>query len=318
MAKLPSNTFMFNYNARFYDPATYTFAKTKGQLFDEDLVLNKAPTSYGEDNVNFGNSGAYMGKSFSDANSNPFNRSSSLGNSFTFIYKTSDWYNGTDNTNIFANRDNNYNWMIRKGSFHTSSNILSYSVTSNPQIVFIRVQSNGNCKRTVINKEGTVLQTATDSTTPWGNTSNGVAFFAGYRNGTELFNRIFYWMYCSMEALTDEEILKVIKYNENPVSFSIDPESEMIGVNGGSFTVDVESENPWTASTTDNWLTLSQTTGSTDATISVSAPYNQFDTRIGTIEFTDGVDTLTLTVSQNSANTLIPTNKIFRNGNRIN
>lgn len=118
-------------------------------------------------------------------------------------------------------------------------------------------------------------------------------------------------------AAAEADLEKVQVYAES-VAIEISTTAETISANGGSFTVDVESENPWTASTTDSWLTLSQTTGSTDATISVSAPYNPFVTRIGTIEFTDGVDTLTLTVTQNSANTLIPTNKIFRNGNRIN
>ena len=99
--------------------------------------------------------------------------------------------------------------------------------------------------------------------------------------------------------------------------FSISPESETIGVNAGFFSVELLSESPWTASTTDGWITLSQYTGSTDATIVVTVDYNPFAERVGTVEFTEGQYVLTLTVTQ-VANTTVPIMKIFRNGNRIN
>lgn len=315
MASLPSNTFMFNYNARFYDPATYTFPKTKGQLFDEDLVLNTAPNSYTEDSVVITN-GAYMGKTYSSNADNPFNRSSSLGNSITFISKTSGFTGNM--TNIFANRNSNYNYMIRGNIFHTSSaTYLTLNPPANPQICVTRINSNGTAERKFVDENGNTLAVTTASTVSWGSINNGVAFFAGYAYGGEHFNATFYWMYCSLETLTDEEVLKVIQWNENPSSFSISTDSETVTANGSSFNVDIESENPWTASTQSDWITLSSTTGLTDATITVTVAYNQFATRTGTVTFTDGENTLTLTVIQQE-NTLIPIMKIYRNGRRIN
>ena len=99
-------------------------------------------------------------------------------------------------------------------------------------------------------------------------------------------------------------------------SLELSTTAETVSAKGGSFTVDVECDTTWTASTNDNWITLSDTTGGT-TTISISTPYNQFGTRVGTVSFTDGEDNITLTVTQ-EANDLIPTNKMFRNGNRIN
>lgn len=319
MAKLPSNTFMFNYNARFYDPATYTFAKTKGQLFDEDLVLNKAPTSYGEDNVNFGNSGAYMSKTYSSNAENPFNRSSSLGNSFTFICKTSGFTGNM--TNIFANRYNNYNYMVRGNIFHTSSSTyLTVNPPTHPVICVLRVNENGSSIRKFVDENGNVISGASVSASSisWGSINNGVGFFAGFANGGEYFNATFYWMYCSLEPLTDEEILKVIQYNENPVSFSIDPDNITFGYDSGSTTVNISAEAGWTASTSNSWITLSETEGLGDTaiTVSVSDNYNNSANRIGTVSFTDGEEVLTLSIAQ-KADTRIILKNIYRSGESV-
>lgn len=312
MAKLPSNTFMFNYNAKQYDSSTHTFPKTKGQLFDEDLVLNKAPNSFTDDSVYFGNSGAYTGRTGAE---DPFNRDSS-NNTLTFIYKTSGWTTG--DTNIFANRNQYYNWMVRATKFHCSNTILNLVPNSNPQICVIRINADGSSIRRFVDSNGTTLQSVSASTITWGNISNGFGFFAGYASGNELFNQSFYWMYCSMEALTDEEILQVIQYNEGSlIPFGTDVEELDFNATSGSQTVELTSENSWTATTNDSWITLSDYTGETDQTITVSVAYNQFDDRMGSVVFTDGENTATLTVIQ-SANTLAPIIKMFRNGRRIN
>jgi len=210
---LPSKSFMFNYNAKEYNSSTITFPRTEGQLFDEDLILNTAPSSYESDNVYFGLSGAYMGKDYSSAADNPFNRSSS-NTTFTFVYKTSDFT--SSDTNIFANRSGNYNYMVRGNMFHTSqSGFLSLTPDMNPQIVVVRVYEDGSAERKVIDSEGSVLQTVSASSISWGEASEGIAFFAGYAYyGSELFQDRFYWMYCSLETLTDTEIQQVIDYNE--------------------------------------------------------------------------------------------------------
>jgi len=318
MAKLPSNTFMFNYNAKQYDSSTYTFPKAKGQLFDEDLVLNRAPNSFTDDYVYLGNSGAYMGKAYSSTSENPFNRSSSLGNSFTFVCKTSGFTGNM--TNIFANRGSNYNYMVRGNIFHSSSpTYLTLNPPAHPQICVVRINSDGTAIRKFVDGEGNTLSSVSASSVSWGSMSNGVGFFAGYTNGNELFTHYFYWMYCSMEALTDEEILQVIKYNEGDlIPFGPDTERLTFSANGGTQSVGLTSENPWTASTTDTWIGISQTTGEGDATISITTPYNGFGNRTGTVLFTDSdSNTAELTVIQ-SENTYLPIMKLYHNGWRMN
>ena len=314
MAILPSNTFMFNYNAKQYDPTTHSFPKAKGQLLDEDLVLNGTPPSYGEDYVNTGS--LYMGKTYSSNSDNPFNRNSS-NKTFTFICKTSGFTGGS--TNIFANRGNNYNYMVRGNMFHTSSSgYLSLNPPSHPQICVIRINSDGSSVRRFVDSNGNTLASVSASSISWGSETNGFAFFAGYSSGGELFAATFYWMYCSLEALTDEQILQVISYNEgNMLSFGTDPETLTFNANEGTETVTLMSESPWTATTNDSWITLSDYTGETGQTLSVSVSYNSFNERTGVVTFTDGENTATLTVTQ-EANTLAPIMKIYRNGRRIN
>lgn len=312
MAKLPSNSFMFNYNAKQYDSTTHTFPKAKGQLFDEDLTLNKAPNSYGDDYVYFGNSGAYTGRT---GTGDPFNRDSS-NNTLTFIYKTSGWTTG--DTNIFANRNQYYNWMVRATKFHCSNTILNLVPNSNPQICVIRINADGSSIKRFVDSNGTTLQSTSASTITWGNISNGFGFFAGYAYGNEKFQQTFYWMYCSMEALTDEEILKVIQYNEgNLIPFGPDTEELTFNTNSGSTTITLESDGAWTATTSSDWIRLSQYSGETGGEITISVLYNNFDERTGSVVFTDGENSATITIEQ-SANNFAPIIKMFRNGNRIN
>ena len=204
---LPSNTFMFNYNAKDYVPSTRTFPKTTGQLFDEDLVLN-ADIAVGDGYVNFtGNS--YMVKSY-NANSNPFNVTTSSPH-FTLIYKTSGWT--ADNTNIVSNRGTNFNFMMRGNRCIFGTEYCIFTPTSNPQIMVIRADTGAAFSRQEWDSNGNVLTGAT-ATGTFGSTSDSFNFFCGKNNGGEPFRSIFYWMYLSMETLTDEQVMQVIKYNE--------------------------------------------------------------------------------------------------------
>lgn len=82
--------------------------------------------------------------------------------------------------------------------------------------------------------------------------------------------------------------------------FSISVNSIEIEGEGGSGTVSVTSSGPWTAYTTDNWITVSPSTGSTGVT-SVSVTVGESGAeREGTVNFTNGVVTRTLAVSQSS------------------
>lgn len=211
---LPDKAFMYNYSAKRYNPSTRTFAKTDGQLFNRDIVLNAAPANYGSGMVNFAGTSAHTKVSFSTATDNPFNRSASA-TTFTMVYKVGSF---TDSSrNLFGNRNSNYNYMVRGQSMHTgNSNFLAMTPSTNPYIMLVRVKSNGNSERTVLDASGNVLQTVTSSTIRWGVASDGIDFFmGGYESASEAFGGTFYWMYLSNEELTDAEVLEVIDYNEN-------------------------------------------------------------------------------------------------------
>lgn len=319
MATLPSNTFMFNYNAREYDSSTKTFPKTKGQLFDEDLVLQGSPRAVYEDHLDMTNGSAYMGKQYSTNAENPFNRNST-NNSFTFIYKTSGFTSGSNN--LFGNRDNAYNYMVRATMFHTSqSGFLSLVPNSNPQICLIRIYADGKSERKFLDSSGNVLQSTSASTISWGNESMGFAFFAGYRYGGERFDSTFYWMYCSLETLTDDEVKKVIAYNENTTTFETDVTAITASYNLTTCAVTLTTEEgmKWTASTTNDWIFISPNQGTGSSVFIVTVAKNTaYAARNGLITVTNGEDTIEITVGQDKYPLLVPNNNIYRGGNRIN
>jgi hypothetical protein len=307
MASLPSNTFMFNYNAREYNSSTYTFPKTPGQQFDEDLVLNGNPGTFNGESVVFTHN-KNMVRDYGSANNNPFNRSSS-NTTFTFVYKTSDFTEG--NVNLFANRSTDtYNYMVRGNVFHTSqSDFLGLTPSTNPQIVFIRIQANGQSERKVVDTNGNVLQSVSASSISWGNSTKGCAFFAGSTVGTESFNDRFYWMYCSFEALTDAEIKKVIAYNENTSTFETDITAIAATYSSTTcaVTLTADEDMAWTASTSNDWITLSTTGGTGSSVFTVSVAANKaYAARNGLVTITNGEDVIEITVEQAKCPLLIP------------
>ena len=149
--------------------------------------------------------------------------------------------------------------------------------------------------------------------------SDGIGFFAGYATGDEYFSRKFYWMYCSNEALTDDEILQVIRYNESWYSIDISINTISTANTSGSTSLTITTEDEWSASTQDGWITLSQSSGTGNTTITVGWNKNNFDGRTGTVTFTDTStqDSVELTITQ-EANNIIPIYKMYRGGDRIN
>lgn len=319
MASLPSNTFMFNYNAKEYNSSTYTFPKTPGQQFDEDLVLNGNPGTFDGESVNFTNS-RYWGKLYTSTAYNPFNRSSS-NTTFTFVYKTSGFTQG--NQNLFANRGSDHQYMVRGNMFHTSqSGFLRLTPSTNPQIVFVRIQANGQSERKVVDANGNVLQSVSASSITWGGASNAIVFFSGYgTQGNEYFRDRFYWMYCSLEALTDAEIKRVIAYNENTSIFETDITAITASYNSTTcaVTLTTEEDMAWTASTTNNWISISPSQGTGSSVFIVTVAKNTAYTgRNGLVTVTNGEDTIEITVAQEKYPLLLPKNNIYRGGNRIN
>lgn len=321
MASLPNKAFMFNYNAKEYNGETHTFPKTTGQLFDEDLVLTNSPASYTDEYVDFSlNSGiiqSWAGKSYEQISDNPFNRNSQ-NNTFTFIYKTSGFTSNMEN--IFANRNYDYNYMVRGSIFHTSSpTFLTLEPNTNPQICVVRIQSNGYSERMFVDDQGNVLQSVNSNSISWGGMNDGISFFSGQYSGSEYFTGIFYWMYCSMEALTDAEILQVIQYNEGG-RFGLDSTGSTIQAGGGTSTATLYSETGWTATTASPWASVSPASGDSGETlITFTAGKNTFEPRTGVVTFTsDGGDTTEYTINQEGNDGKLPINKMYRNGRRIN
>ena len=86
---------------------------------------------------------------------------------------------------------------------------------------------------------------------------------------------------------------------------------------GGTQSIELTSESPWTATTTSDWITLSQYSGETGGNITVTIAANEFGgARTGTVEFTDGENTSTLTVNQETGEYVIKLSNLYLNGNK--
>jgi hypothetical protein len=211
---LPDVPFMFNYNARDYVDGVIPNAD--GALFEYDCTLsNRNVVDYYGDYLTFNADGNFS-HIYNSSTDNPFNRS---GNQpMTIVMKTRTVDNGGDNHPL-ANRGSSYNWMCRIGSgyqwLHTSKSSY-YSAISVPyvygseNIVAYRCLNDGNG----FVQNYTTGEIGATTRTGWGSNSNEISFFDGGYSG-EIFLGDFYWMYCSLEQLTDEQIQQVIEYNEN-------------------------------------------------------------------------------------------------------
>ena len=202
------DNFMFNYNARDYNSLTNTITRESGQLFDEDIVVH--PVSADTTKLTFnGSRNQRYAKQYSSSSANPFNRSSN-DSELTFIYKANFTSTGSKASNLFANRNGGYNYMVRKDGFHASQICLEVVPSEQPAIVYITVDSSGNGFKKIV----TTNQTASGSVV-FSQLSNAITFFDGGWITYEEFIGDFYWMFCANRKLTDAEIQAVIDYNEN-------------------------------------------------------------------------------------------------------
>ena len=219
-AVLPAKAFLFNYNAKRYSSGVFT--KEPGQLYNYDIQLsNPGNVTDMGDYVQFKNK-SYQTRHYTTASDNPFNRSSA-DSTFTFIYKTSG-YSGQGDRKLFSNRQvqnsgqskyDCHNYLIASDSVFGFSG--SFGPSNNPQYMVIRVFSDNSGLQQEVDVNGNVIQSAVTASVGWDSPSAGIGFFTGghnYTGSNECFRSGFYWMYCSNEALTDAEVLQVIKYNE--------------------------------------------------------------------------------------------------------
>lgn len=227
---LPDVPFMFNYNAKNYSNGIIT--NTEGALFTEDMKLtglsNVVPMG---DYLEINGFSPYTYR-FDSVDANPFNRSSN-NSKLTIISKCS---TPSGDFNIFANRSNSlcydgdgklwsakggtYNFMWRQGNvagayLHTQNaayTALNVDCDLNkPNIIAVRCTDGDmgyiqNYTTGVIGETGSV---------GFG-TNRGASRFQilGGSVDRENFLGEFYWLYVSLEELTDEQIQQVIDYNE--------------------------------------------------------------------------------------------------------
>lgn len=226
VSSLPSNSFVFNYNAKNYNASTYTIPKTSGQTLNVDMVYTgsgKTGIVKSDDHITLPAS-ATSQIDFSSSGTNPLNLTAQ-NNNLTVIFKAKYVYNGSYDIrgNLVANQDNaQLNWSVRIGSrenYSTSLTKISFtynSVTATFDTGLVYTSGDTIIGAVVVNNGSYVIKniSAGESTTTVSIPNNG-----GYGNGAavlkSVFSGDFYWCYCSRESLTDAEIQQVIDYNEN-------------------------------------------------------------------------------------------------------
>ena len=215
-ATLPDVPFTLNYNAKNYDASTHTIPYTEGALNAIDAVITGTTANiidHHEDGYIqlTGSSSTAIRALVGTTN---FSRSSSNPN-ITIVCKAYTPGSSTEG-NILSNRKESYNWMYRHKSsiltFHGQSEQGSIAVSNTePNTCSVRIDSS----RLLRYNNWTQDTTSTYSNFTYGSNSNGGALFAGYySSGGEMWKGVFYWIYMSLNTLTDEQVQQVIAYNE--------------------------------------------------------------------------------------------------------
>lgn len=221
-ATLPNVPFTVNYNAKNYNPSTYTIPMTDGQLNNMDAVItgntNLIVDHHEDGYIELtGSTSAVLRANISNSSVNQyFNRDSNNPN-LTIIAKAYTPGSSTEGS-IIVNRDSKHNWMYRHKSARLTLHGASeqgYIAVSNtvPNICSARIDSN---RQLTYNNytQGTTSTTGAPFT--YGsNTTSGATLFAGYSSSSgEQWKGVFYWVYMSQNTLTDEQVQQVIDYNE--------------------------------------------------------------------------------------------------------
>lgn len=331
MANLPNKPFVFNFNARDYNPATFTIPKTSGQTMDMDMVWTgstRENITFVDDHISIPES-AYTFWNFGSQAANPMNLTGSTKN-LTLVFKIRQTGGNTKGT-FFANRgeaSNNYVLRIGTETGYNTTNIhLDGSTTTFAEPSGLTYNSVNvlTAAVRVTNMQVEIMNLETgDNNTPYTITcpqaSVQFAFFGykgNYSYANEPMSGDFYWCYASREVLTDAEIEQVVKYNEG-IGLSLSSTGETFNTTGGTTTITVDSETDWTATGAYPWVSFSPASGeSGTTTVTITTNNNLFATRTGVISFTDGEDTETFTATQEEYNS-VPTNNLYLNGGRIN
>ena len=215
-ATLPNVPFVLNYNAKNYDASTHTIPYTQGALNEIDAVITGSTA-----NIIDHHEDGYIQLTGSTSTAiralvgtTNFSRSPSNPN-ITIVCKAYTPGSSTEG-NILTNRNESYNWMYRHKSnvlrFHGNSEQGEIAVSNTePNTCSVRIDSS----RLLKYNNWTQNTTSTYSNFSYGSDSNGGALFAGYYSSSgEMWKGVFYWIYMSLNTLTDEQVQQVIAYNE--------------------------------------------------------------------------------------------------------
>ena len=213
--RLPAG-FVFNFNARDYDPVTRTIPAENGALETNAFVLGADPVAVNADSLTID---SYNNNSMIAATSTGkyglYSIDGTNNRTATWIFKFSRSGDGS-NCHFLSNRQSDYNWMVRPYNdmikLHDSGERNECPVSTYPCTAVIRIADDGT----------TTIQNITDATacTPYtfdyGRTNATPMFFSGYYyDRGEWYQGMFYWAFFANRCLTDAEVTQVIDYNEN-------------------------------------------------------------------------------------------------------
>lgn len=210
--------FVFNFNARDYNPATRTIPAEDGALETNAFILGADPVAYNGDSLTIDSALGGRKKMIAKISSGKtqyYSIDGTNNRAATWVFKYSR-SGDRENCHFLSNRDSDYNWMVRPYgemiTLHDFSERNECPVSTYPCTAVIRIADDGT----------TTIQNITDATacTPYmfeyGRTNATPMFFSGYySDGGEWFTGRFYWAFFANRCLTDAEVTQVIDYNEN-------------------------------------------------------------------------------------------------------
>lgn len=223
-AVLPAG-FVFNFNARDYDPQTRTIPAEDGALETNAFILGTDPVAVSDDSLTIDSYNNHsMVTVISTGKYGLYSIDGTNNRAATWIFKFGA-YGSEHAPHFLSNRsaiNNRYNWMVRTYTddmqvcLHDSSNHCDLSLDGTyPVIAAITVEPvNGAVTMRNIT-EGTTVQPFNFD---YGRGNAIPAFFEGYGDfvfSNEYYQGVFYWCFYANRCLTDAEVTQVINYNEN-------------------------------------------------------------------------------------------------------
>lgn len=212
---IPGPAFLMNYNACNYDASTGTFLKEEFAGYNQDLKLNRKGDKSG--NHVAITRDVYTTISYDKSIDNPFNRYNLGSNTLTVIFKVKPDSEARGTIIACADEDNvNFN-ITSGGEYQTTFSLYSDDAEpvssvhaySNPNIIALRATADG--QTSMISYTDNIYTSSVS--TSWGGVAKNLSLF--YNTNGSYWTGDFYWIYVSLEELTDDEIASVIEYNEN-------------------------------------------------------------------------------------------------------